>query len=104
MLITETKEHNNEGKSFDIASSVSQQLPHFSCMNIMLNRQAQKDISQYLYCKEFGVVPFPGEYGSQPQRWINKVNIIKVAMNKREERMQKKAQREAEIKAGANNA
>ena len=100
MLITETKEHNNEGKSFDIASSVSQQLPHFSCMNIVLNRQAQKDISQYLYCKEFGIVPFPGEYGMQPQRWIDKVSIIKNAMGKREERMQKRAQREAKMKAG----
>ena len=100
MLITETKEYNDEGKSFDIASSVSQQLPHFSCMNIVLNRQAQKDISQYLYCKEFGVVPFPGDYGQQPQRWINKVNIIKTAMGKREERAHNKAQREAEVNNG----
>ena len=102
MLIAETKETNETmGKSFDIASSVSQQLPFFSCMNIMLDRQAQKDVSQYLYCKEFGVVPFLGDYGHQPQRWINKVNIIKTAMSKREDRMQKKAQREAEIKQGA---
>ena len=72
-------------------------------MNIMLNRQAQKDISQYLYCKEFGVVPFPGEYGQQPQRWINKVNIIKNAMGRREERMHKQAQREAEMKVGTKN-
>ena len=102
LLIAETKETNETmGKSFDIASSVSQQLPFFSCMNIMLDRQAQKDVSQYLYCKEFGVVPFLGDYGQQPQRWISKVNIIKTAMSKREERMQKKAQREAEIKAGS---
>ena len=101
MLIAETKETNEKmGKSFDIASSVSQQLPFFSCVNFMLDRQSQKDISQYLYCKEFNIQPFPGEYGNQPQRWINKINIIKVAMNKREERMQKKAQREADIKQG----
>ena len=91
------------GKSFDIAGSVSQQLPFFCCVNIMLDRQAQKDISQYLYCKEFGVVPFPGEYGNQPQRWINKVNVIKTAMAKREERANKKAQREAEMKADNHN-
>ena len=101
MLITETKECNDEGRSFDIASSISQQLPFFSCMNIMIDRQSQKDISQYLYCKEFGVTPFPGDYGMQPQRWINKVNVIKTAMNKREERMQRKAQRKAEMKQGA---
>mgnify|MGYP003149538363 CR=1 FL=1 len=89
------------GKSFDIASSVSQQLPFFSCMNIMLDRQSQKDISQYLYCKEFNVTPFLGDYRKQPQRWINKVNIIKTAINKRDDRMQKKAQREAEMKQGA---
>ena len=100
MLIAETKEYNDEGKSFDIASSVSQQLPFFSCVNIMLNRQSQKDISQYLYCKEFGVVPFPGDYGMQPQRWINKVNIIKTAMSRREEREYKKAQRKAEMNKG----
>ena len=104
MLIAETKENNDGGKSFDIASSVSQQLPHFSCMNFIINKQAQKDISQYLYCKEFGVVPFPGEYGSQPTRWINKVNIIKNAMSKREEREHRKAQREAEIKKGNKDA
>ena len=102
MLIAETKETNEAmGKSFDIAGSVSRQLPFFSCMNIILDKQSQKDISRYLYCKEFGVVPFLGDYGQQPQRWINKVNIIKTAMSKREDRMQKKAQREAEIKQGA---
>ena len=100
MLITETKEYNDEGKSFDIASSVSQQLPFFSCMNIMLDRQAQKDISKYLYCKEFNISPYDGDYGMQPYRWISKVNIIKSAMGKREEREYKRAQREAEMKKG----
>tara|TARA_Y100000310_G_scaffold254853_1_gene262039 strand:- start:3257 stop:3526 length:270 start_codon:yes stop_codon:yes gene_type:complete len=86
------------GKSFDIASSVSQQLPFFSCMNIILNRESQRDISQYLYCKEFNVPPFSGDYGIQPYKWINKMNIIKVAMEKREKLMVKKIQREAKNK------
>lgn len=47
-------------------------------MNIVIKPKYQRDISQYLYCKEFGVTPFPGAYGEQPQRWINKVNIIKM--------------------------
>ena len=94
MLIAETKEINNSGdKSFDIPSSISQQLPHFCCTNIMINQQSQKDIAQYSYCKEFHIPPFPGDYGMQPKRWISKVNIIKIAMNKREERMHKKAQK-----------
>ena len=97
MLIAETKETNEKmGKSFDIAASVSQQLPFFSCMNIVLNRESQRDISQYLYCKEFNISPFSGDYGMQPYKWINKIGIMKVAMNKREERMQRKSQMEAE--------
>ena len=92
-----------KGKSFDIASSISQQLSFFSCPNIILNNENQSDISQYLYCKEFGVTPFPGSYKEQPARWIHKVNIIKNAMSKREEREYKKIQRNSEIKAGGNN-
>ena len=104
MLIAETKEINNSGdKSFDIPSSISQQLPHFCCTNIMINQQSQKDIAQYSYCKEFHIPPFPGDYGMQPKRWISKVNIIKIAMNKREERMHKKAQKNIDIKKGMNN-
>ena len=75
-------------KDFDITTSLSSQLPHFCCSNIILDRQAQKNISQYLYCKEFGIAPFPGDYGMQPNKWIKKVNVIKNALAKREERMQ----------------
>ena len=103
LLIAETKEINDGGKSFDIPSSVSQQLPHFSCMNIVLDKESQKAISQYLYCKEFGVAPFQGDYGMQPHRWINKVNIIKTAMAKREEREYKKAQAKAKPDVGVQN-
>ena len=104
LLIAETKEVNEKmGKDFDIASSISFQLPFFCCQNIMLDTQSQKDISQYLYCKEFNTPPFIGDYGNQPQRWINKCNIIKIAMSKREEKLQKKAQREADMKVGKHN-
>ena len=88
------------GKDFDIATSLSSQLPHFCCSNVMLDNKFQKDISQYLYCKEFGIPPFPGHYGMQPYKWINKANVIKNAMAKREQRMNRKAQREAEVKQG----
>ena len=91
------------GKSFDIAASVSQQLPFFSCTNIMLDKQAQKDISQYLYCKEFNTPPFEGYYGKQPYKWISKANIIKVAMSKREEREHRKAQTQAKASVGGQN-
>ena len=46
LLIAETREVNNTmGKSFDIASSVSQQLPFFCCNNVILNKQSQSVIS-----------------------------------------------------------
>ena len=102
LIIDETKEINlNEGKSFDISSSVSQQLPHFCCINIMLDNQAQKDISQYLYCKEFSIPPYPGSYGMQPLKWIEKANVIKYAIAKRDEREYRKAK--MKINKGSNN-
>ena len=98
LLIAETKETNEKmGKDFDIAGSVSFQLPFFSCMNIILNKEFQRDISQYLYCKEFSVPPFPGSYGDQSNRWINKVNIIKITMRKREEKEYNKAQHKMKV-------
>ena len=102
LLIAETKETNKKmGKSFDIVNSVSQQLPFFSCMNIMLDKQAQNDISKYLYCKKFNVPPFKGSYEEQSFKWTAKINIIEVAMAKRDERIRNKAQKQAEMKQGA---
>ena len=92
-----------KGKGFDIASSVSQQLSFFSCPNVILNNESQSDISQYLYCKEFGVTPFPGSYKEQPARWVHKVNIIETAIAKREEREYKKAQAKAKSNVGGRN-
>ena len=104
LLIAETKETNKKmGKSFDIAGSVSQQLPFFSCMNVIFNKECQKDISKYLYCQKFNVPPFKGAYEDQSFKWASRANIIEAAIAKREERMQKKSQREAEIKAGNTN-
>ena len=87
LLIEETKEFNKEGKSFDVGMSVSKQLPFFSCMNILYNQEAQKDIEKYIYCKEFGISPYPGSFGGQPKRWVDRVFIIKKALAKREESM-----------------
>ena len=99
LLIAETKETNEKmGKNFDIVGSISFQLPFFSCMNIILNKEFQRDISQYLYCKEFSVPPFLGSYGNQSYKWINKVNIIKTAMGRREDKEQKKIHRMRENK------
>ena len=87
LLIKETEDFNNEGKSFDVALSVSKQLPFFSCMNILYNQEAQKDIEKYIYCKEFGISPYPGSFGEQPKRWIDTAFRIKKALAKREQSM-----------------
>ena len=93
-LIEDTKEVNMKmGKSFDIANSVLKQLPFFSCMNIILKQEYQKDISKYMYCKDFSVPAYPGVYGEQPHRWVTKAHVIKNALQKRENSLRTKAQK-----------
>ena len=91
LIIEETQEYNKEGRSFDIAESVSSQLPFFACKNIVLNKDAQKDISRFLYSKEFGISPYKGSYGEQPKKWIDKSFMLKRMMSRAQEKAQKKA-------------
>ena len=86
-IIEETKTVNEEqGKSFDIARSVSAQLPFFACKNKMLNQEIQNDISRYVYCEKFNVPAYSGAYGDQPNRWIQKSMIIGNAVNKKQKK------------------
>ena len=84
LLIEETEEANREGKNFNIAESVMAQLPFFSCNNLILDRDAQKDISRYIYSKDFGISPYKGSYGEQPKLWIEKTFILKNLMQRQE--------------------
>tara|TARA_R100000900_G_scaffold83683_1_gene65909 strand:+ start:4536 stop:4922 length:387 start_codon:yes stop_codon:yes gene_type:complete len=77
LLIEEVHQRNKEGSSFNIAESVVRQLPFFTCTNVLLDKQAQKDISRYLYAENFGVPPYKGSYGEQPSKWIEKSFLIK---------------------------
>lgn len=77
LIIEETKQENLKGNKFDIAESMMSQLPFFTCTNIMLNRQAQKDIAKFVYSKDFGVSPHKGSYGEQPQKWVDKAFTLK---------------------------
>ena len=77
LLIEEVHQRNREGSSFNIAESVVKQLPFFTCTNVLLDKQAQKDISRYLYAENFGVPPYKGSYGEQPSKWIEKSFLIK---------------------------
>lgn len=77
LLVDEVKENNAKGSSFNIAESVVKQLPFFACPNVLLNSQAQKDISRYVYSQQFGISPYKGTYGEQPQKWVEKSFLIK---------------------------
>ena len=76
LIIAETKEENEKGNSFNIASSVMAQLPFFTCINIMLSKNAQKDISRFMYVKQFNVPAYKGSYGDQPKKWIEKSFLL----------------------------
>ena len=85
ILLKETIELNQEkGKEFDVARSINAQLPFFTCKNYLIDRNIQKDIQRYIYCKELGISPYKGSYGEQPARWVNKFFLIKNALAKRE--------------------
>ena len=77
LLVDEVKENNAKGSSFNIAESVVKQLPFFACPNVLLNSQAQKDISRYVYSQQFGINPYKGTYGEQPYKWVEKSFLIK---------------------------
>ena len=90
LIIEETQEHNKKGRSFNIAEAVSAQLPFFACRNIMLDEKAQKDISRFMYSKEFGVPPYKGSYGEQPKKWIEKSFLLKSLISSATQKAQKK--------------
>ena len=72
LLIDETKQHIKEGSNLHIAKSVMAQLPFFACTNIMLDENAQKDISRFMYARQFKISPHKGSYGEQPKKWVEK--------------------------------
>ncbi len=76
LLIEETEQQNTEGRSFNIAESVMAQLPFFACKNMMLDREAQQDISRYMYSKQFQISPYSGSYGEQPKKWVEKSFLL----------------------------
>ena len=72
LLIDETKQHIKEGSNLHIAESVMAQLPFFACTNIMLDENAQNDISRFMYARQFKISPHKGSYGEQPKKWVEK--------------------------------
>ena len=83
LIIEETKEMNEKsGKDFSLSGSVKSQLPFFACNNVIYDKDLQRDIQRYLYCDSFNIQPYPGSYGQQPARWVQKSFIIKNQTNK----------------------
>tara|TARA_R100000655_G_scaffold108196_2_gene159751 strand:- start:14169 stop:14552 length:384 start_codon:yes stop_codon:yes gene_type:complete len=83
ILAEEVHQRNKEGGSFNVAESVTKQLPFFTCKNVLLNSQAQKDISRYIYSQQFGISPYKGTYGEQPSKWVEKSFLIKSTIEKK---------------------
>ena len=94
LLIEEVKEINKEGNDFDITQSINAQLPFFTCMNNIIDKDIQKDIQRYVYCKDLSTSAYKGTYGEQPALWIDKYFIIKKAFSKLESKQIAKAKSE----------
>ena len=94
LLIEEVKENNLKGGGeFDVAQSVNSQLPFFSCINILQDKDIQKDIQRYVYCTDLGVSPYKGTFGEHPAKWIDKFFIIKQSFAKLEKNEINKAKK-----------
>ena len=94
LLIEEVHENNTKGKEFDVSQSINAQLPFFTCRNHLIDNNTQRDINRYMYCSEFNVPPYKGDYGQQPSLWTQKTFIIKQALAKRENNIINKAKKE----------
>jgi hypothetical protein len=76
LLIDETKENIKEGSNLHIAESVMAQLPFFTCSNMLMDANAQKDIARFMYARQFNISPYKGSYGEQPKKWIDKTFLL----------------------------
>ena len=62
-----------------MAKSINAQLPFFTCRNIIFDKDIQKDIKRYLYCKDLGINPYKGSYGEQPAKWVDSYFVMRKA-------------------------
>jgi len=95
LIVQETKEFNEEkGKEFDVAKSITAQLPFFGCINHVIEKKYSKLLNQYIYCTETGTPAYTGSYGEQPARWVQYFFIIKNAMAKKMNNVKQKAKKD----------
>ena len=91
LLQRESEEHREKGSSFTVLNDIYEQLPFFTCLNKIIDENAQKDISRYTYSESTSTPPYKGSYGDTPHIWIQKYYIIKQAMMIRENKLREKA-------------
>ena len=94
LIVEEVNEHNSKGNEFDIVSSIQAQLPFFTCMNRIHDKDSQKEIQRYLYCEKFNVPAYEGDYGQQPCLWVDKAFVIRNAFAKLEKKQINKAKQD----------
>ena len=59
-------------------------LNHFCCPYLLLDRDSQKDITKYMYCKETNTPPYKGSYEDLPSIWIEKYYLLRGLQNHKE--------------------
>ena len=91
LLQLESEEHQKKGSSFSTLNNIWEQLPFFVCNNYMVDQEAQKDISRFVYSRDANTPPYSGSYGDTPHIWVQKYYIIKQAMMMRENKLREKA-------------
>ena len=82
LLKEELEEHNKtNSKKFDLHQAVKSHIPFFTCQNHFLDKDLQRDIQRYIYCKKMGVPPYEGSFGKHPKKWIDKCNVVEKMLN-----------------------
>ena len=80
-LKKEANELSKNGSDQNIIYNVFEQLPFFCCTNNLVDEDAQYNIKKYIYCDKTKIPAYPGNFGDQPARWIERYFIIENAIN-----------------------
>jgi len=86
-LKLESETVSKSGNLLDILNNIYEQLPFFVCNNRIIDKECQKDIAKYVYCKDTNTPPYTGSYQETPGMWIEKYYRIKNAMMLRERKL-----------------
>tara|TARA_R100000664_G_C2756332_1_gene144213 strand:+ start:2760 stop:3110 length:351 start_codon:yes stop_codon:yes gene_type:complete len=85
----------------NVSSAIIDQIPFFTCVNHFFTDSIRKDIERYIYCDQFKVPPYLGDYGQQPSKWVKRAFLIKNAIAKKESKDIEKIKAEQKAKANS---